>query len=61
MVVAFLIAAGIWVLAWVVLIVLGLVKILFPIPDDDDGKALPGMLDRILEIRPGTAGERLPG
>jgi hypothetical protein len=37
-VLAFLIAAGIWVLAWVVLIVLGLVKILFPIPDEDDGK-----------------------
>jgi hypothetical protein len=33
MVVAFLILAGVWVLAWVVLIVLGLVKILFPTPD----------------------------
>jgi hypothetical protein len=43
-VLAFLIAAGIWVLAWVVLIVLGLVKILFPIPDEDCGKErnIPG-------------------
>jgi hypothetical protein len=33
-VVVFLIAAGIWVLAWVVLIVVALVRILFPIPDE---------------------------
>jgi hypothetical protein len=34
-VLVFLIAAGIWVLAWVVLIVVALVRILFPIPDED--------------------------
>jgi hypothetical protein len=33
MVLAFLILAAIWVLAWVVLIVLGLVNILFPRSD----------------------------
>jgi hypothetical protein len=41
-VLVFLIAAGIWVLAWVVLIVVALVRILFPIPDEeppDDGAA----------------------
>jgi hypothetical protein len=31
--VAFLVFAALWVLAWVVLIVLGLVNILFPRPD----------------------------
>ena len=34
-VLVFLVAAGIWVLAWVVLIVVALVRILFPIPDED--------------------------
>jgi hypothetical protein len=33
MLVAFLVFAALWVLAWVVLIVLGLVNILFPRPD----------------------------
>jgi hypothetical protein len=33
MVLVFLVFAGLWVLAWVVLVVLGLVNILFPRPD----------------------------
>jgi hypothetical protein len=44
MVLAFLILAAIWVLAWVVLIVMALVKILFPVPDGayDNERDLPG-------------------
>jgi hypothetical protein len=43
MVLAFLILAAIWVLAWVVLVVLGLVNILFPrsevaLADSDSGE-----------------------
>jgi hypothetical protein len=41
-VLVFLIAAGIWVLAWVVLIVVALVRILFPIPDEDRGDGPAG-------------------
>jgi hypothetical protein len=37
-VLVFLIAAGLWVLAWVVLIVVALVRILFPVPNEDYGK-----------------------
>jgi hypothetical protein len=44
MVLAFLILAAIWVLAWVVLIVVALVKILFPGSDGgyDNERDLPG-------------------
>jgi hypothetical protein len=42
MALAFLISAALWMLAWVVLLVLGLVNLVFrPLPDGDYGNERP--------------------